>query len=167
MGNSCPIVDYDKPMDPRVGGRTLFDCDDNLCNPYKIEINPIHLNLFKKETKEYLKRNGITGKYLNELTDYLTNEYKKYIISHELVHYKFIEKNPEAIPKLMKKYGSAWRPILEGINDKQTVEQEGDLWKEFSPYKGEKELAKKLAKEDKEVEKYLMKDYDVSSCVPN
>jgi len=88
------------------------------------------------------------------------------LISHELVHWKFIEENPEAIPELFKKYGRAWRLILEGINDKQTV-RGNDLWKEFSPYNGEQRLVEELAKKDREIEKYLMKYYDVSSCVPN
>ena len=161
----CPRIEY-KTMDPREGGRTLFECDENKCTPYKLEINPKHLRMFEREIRDYLKDIGITGKYLEELTNYLTREYGRYVISHELVHWKFIEENPEAIPELFKKYGRAWRLILEGINDAQTV-RGNDLWKEFSPYNGEQRLVEELAEKDSEIEKYLMKNYDVSSCVPN
>ena len=164
MKEYCPRIEYNSSMDPGEGGRTSVKCDETKCKPYKIEINPEHLELFEKKIRDYLKDIGITGKYLEELTNYLTREYERYIISHELVHWKFIEENPEAIPRLVKKYGSAWRPILEGINDKQTV-RGNDLWKEFSPYNGEQKLVKKLA--DPEIENYLTKYYDVSSCVPN
>jgi len=121
MKEYCPRIEYNNTMDPKEGGRTLFECDENKCTPYKIEINPEHLELFEKKIRDYLKDIGITGKYLEELTNYLTREYGRYVISHELVHWKFIEENPEAIPRLIKKYGRAWRLILEGINDKQTV----------------------------------------------
>jgi len=166
MKEYCPRIEYNNTMDPKEGGRTLFECDENKCTPYKIEINPEHLELFEKKIRDYLKDIGITGKYLEELTNYLTREYGRYVISHELVHWKFIEENPEAIPRLIKKYGRAWRLILEGINDKQTV-RGNDLWKKFTPYDGEQRLVEELAKKDREIEKYLMKYYDVSSCVPN
>ena len=175
---SCPKIDY-KPMAPREAGRTLFGCDSKGCYPYKIEINPtsqiyatidyfnkmsVYLNAGKIDS--FIKKYGSLGGYIKKFEDY--------VLTHENTHYKFLKENPKAIHKLMKKYGNGWRPILEGINDKQAIEQgykkdykTGDLWKEFSPYEREKRLVEKLAKQDKEIEKYLMKDYPVGSCIPS
>ncbi len=172
MASSCPKPEY-RPMDPQIGGRTLFGCDGKECTPYKIEINPLsslyavvdYFNKMDESSKkgnieEFLDKYGSLGEYVNN--------FENYVLAHETIHYKSLKENPEKPINLMNKYGGAWESIEEGLTEKKTIEQGhkiGKDWEEISPYQREINLAKNLASQDNDVRKYLNEDHNVASCL--
>lgn len=165
MGCSCPKVSC-KSMNPNIGGVTRFNCSSKNCYPLDgIEINPTHVELYKRQIGYELDKTNLPKKIQDYMKQVLVSDYVNYIKAHETSHFKGLINHPDLIPYLIRRYGAAWRPIIEGADDFKTTKD--GKWNIHSPYLGEQKLAKLVAETDPKLKEYLYEPFNPVSCLTN